>query len=160
MHEPRPDGAAGVESYLRALEGSKTPGIQYVAVNANGAIFEHAGGSADIRRHVPTDAATTMMAYSMSKTITAVAVLQLVETGQVGLDDPVARYVDSFPYGARVTVRQMLSHTSGIPNPIPLRWVHPAGRHATFDEDAALAAVLRDHRNLSFEPGSRYAYSN
>lgn len=139
---------------------SKTPGIQYVVVNANGVLFEHAGGWADIQRQVPIDTATTMMAYSMSKTITAVAILQLVESGRVGLDDAVEGYVDSLPYGSSVTIRQLVSHTSGIPNPIPLRWVHRAERHASFDENAALAAVLRDHPRLAFEPGAKYAYSN
>ena len=139
---------------------SKTPGIHYLVVNATGVVFEYAGGWADIRRQVPVDAATTMMAYSMSKTITAVAALQLVEAENVGLDDSVERYVDSWPYGASVTVRQLISHTSGIPNPIPLRWVHSVARQASFDESGALAAVLHDHPRLSFEPGTKYAYSN
>ena len=161
MDERQPAGTAGVESDLTAVtRTSKTPGIQYLVVNATDVVFEHSGGWADIRRQVPADAATTMMAYSMSKTITAVAVLQLVEAGSVGLDDPVERYVDSLPYGPDVTVRQLLSHTSGVPNPIPLRWVHPAARHASFDENEALAAVLRDHPRVSFEPGTKYAYSN
>ena len=82
-----------------------------------------------------------------------------MEAGNVGLDDLLERYVSS-PYGASVTVRQLLSHTSGVPNPIPLRWVHSAARHGTFDENAALAAVLHDHSRMSFEPGTRYAYSN
>jgi len=106
------------------------------------------------------DGATTLMAYSMSKTISAAAVLRLVEAGRVGLEDPVERYVESLPYGPRVTVRQLLCHTSGIPNPIPLRWVHAPEHHATFDEEGALAAVLRRHPRLSFPPGTRYAYSN
>jgi len=157
----KPACAARAASYLNALtRASKAPGIQYVVVNATSVVFEYAGGWADIRRQVPVDAATTMMAYSMSKTITAVAALQLVEAGKVGLDDPVERYVESLPYGASVTVRQLIAHTSGIPNPIPLRWVHPAARHGNFDEDAALAAILRDHPRLSFEAGTKYAYSN
>lgn len=161
MDERRPSRVARVESHLTALAGaSKTPGIQYLVVNATDVLFDHAGGWADIRRRVPVDAATTMMSYSMSKTITAAAVLQLVEAEKVGLDDSVARYVDGFPYGAGVTVWQLMSHTSGIPNPIPLRWVHPAARHGSFDEKSALAAVLRDHPLVSFEPGSRYRYSN
>jgi CubicO group peptidase (beta-lactamase class C family) len=41
-----------------------------------------------------------------------------------------------------------------------LRWVHPAERHGSFDENAALAAVLRDHPRLTFAPGTKYAYSN
>lgn len=161
MTSTRERGGIDVGSLLVGLtQPSKTPGIQYVAVSATDVLFEYAGGWADIRRQVPVDAATTLMAYSMSKTITAVAVLQLVEAGTIRLDDPVERYVDSLPYGSKVTIRQLISHTAGIPNPIPLRWVHPAAQHGSFDEKAALAAVLHDHPRLSFEPGTKYAYSN
>jgi len=161
VDERQPEAATRVKLYLTAVtRASKTPGIQYLAVDAHDVLFEYAGGWADIRREVPVDVATTMMAYSMSKTVTAIAALQLVEAGRVGLDDPVERYLDSFSYGSSVTVRQLISHTSGIPNPIPLRWVHPEARHGSFDESAALAAVLRDHQRLSFQPGTRYAYSN
>ena len=153
---------AQVKPYLSALTGpsNQTPGIQFLVVDAAGTLFDHEGGWADIRHQVPVDSATTLMAYSMSKTITAAATMQLVEAGSVGLDDPAERYVGPLPYGSKVTVRQLLSHTSGIPNPIPLRWAHPATRHGTFNEDAALSAVLRDHPRLSFTPGTRYAYSN
>jgi CubicO group peptidase (beta-lactamase class C family) len=148
-------------SHLNALAGgAKTPGLQYVVVTASDIAFNFAGGLADIRRQAIVDAGTTMMAYSMSKTITAVAVLQLVDEGKVGLDDSVEQYVDGLPYGPHVTVRQLISHTSGIPNPIPLRWVHPASDHAQFQEHRALAAILRKHGRLSFEPGTRYRYSN
>ena len=161
LDERQPADAARVEPYLTALtRASRTPGIQYLVVNSTDVVFEYAGGWANIRRQVPVEAATTMMAYSMSKTITAVTALQLVEAGRVGLDDPVERYVDSLPYGSSVTIRQLISHTSGIPNPIPLRWVHLEARHGSFDENAALATVLRDHQRLSFEPGTKYAYSN
>jgi D-alanyl-D-alanine carboxypeptidase len=150
-----------VESYLNALTtASKTPGIQYLVMTSTGVRFEHASGWADIPSRLHLDNATTMMAYSMSKTITAVAVLQLIETGRVGLDDPIERYIDSQPYGPSVTVRQLISHTSGIPNPIPLRWVHPADHHLNFNENTALAEVLRNYPRLSFAPGSKYAYSN
>ena len=161
MDERRSTSVARVDSYLTAVTAaSKAPGIQYLLVTPTGVLFEHTSGSADIHRQVPVDATTTMMAYSMSKTITAAVALQLVETGRVGLDEPVDRYVDSLPYGSSVTVRQLISHTSGIPNPIPLRWVHRAERHTSFDENAALAAVLHDHARLSFDPGTKYAYSN
>jgi D-alanyl-D-alanine carboxypeptidase len=140
---------------------SRTPGIQYVAVTASEIVAESVDGLADLSRsrRAPLSPSTSMMAYSMSKTITAVAVLQLVEAGKIALDDPIDRYVDDVPYHG-VTVRQLLSHTSGIPNPIPLRWVHAAATHAGFDEDAALAAVMRAHPRLSSRPGTRYRYSN
>jgi len=72
----------------------------------------------------------TLMAYSMSKTITAMAVLMLVDTGQVALDDSLDRFYEASPYGPMVTIRHLLSHTSGIPNPVPLRWVHPVVNRA------------------------------
>jgi CubicO group peptidase (beta-lactamase class C family) len=142
------------------VRNSKTPGIQYLVVAPDHTVFEYASGWADIAGRRPMNAATTMMAYSMSKTITAAAMLQLVEAQKVDLDAPIDRYVDSQPYGSGVTVRQLLSHTSGIPNPISLAWVHPAARHAAFDERAALETVLREHPKLSSAPGTKYRYSN
>jgi D-alanyl-D-alanine carboxypeptidase len=158
------NGRGPAEDARPVLDGllarAETPGIQYLVLDASDTLLEYDGGWADVGRRLPMDSATTMMAYSMSKTITAAAVLQLVEAGAVSLDDPIVRYLESVPYGPDVTVRQLLAHTSGIPNPIPLRWVHPVADHATFDENAALAAVLRQHTRLSFPPGTRYAYSN
>ena len=101
-----------------------------------------------------------MMAYSMSKTLTAAAVLQVIESQHLSLNEPVDRFLDFCPYGPEVTIRRLLAHTAGIPNPIPLAWIHPPVVHETFDEHAALAAVLRRHKRLSFAPGTKYGYSN
>jgi D-alanyl-D-alanine carboxypeptidase len=144
------------------LEGvaRRVPGFQYVVVDETGPVFAFAGGWADIRRAQPMTAATTMMGYSLTKTITAVAVLQLVGRGAIALDDELDRFVPDTPYrGRSITVRQLLSHTSGIPNPIPLRWAHLAG-DPLFDEADALAAVLRQNPRLRTRPGDRFAYSN
>lgn len=138
------------------MKDAQAPGTQYLAVDASGPVAESFGGWADRARGRPVDAATTMTAYSMSKTITAVAVLQLVESGRIALDDP----VDASLYGGGITVRHLLAHTSGVPNPLPLRWVHPVARHASFDEKAALDAVLAAHPRARSRPGDRFAYSN
>lgn len=136
------------------------PGYQYLAVNATGPVAESFGGRADVVNGRPMDAATTMMAYSMSKTLTAAAVLQLVESGKIDLDASIDRYLDRNPYGPGISVRHLLSHSAGIPNPLPLRWVHPVDRDGTFDEPAALAAVLRRYPRPRSAPGAKYAYSN
>lgn len=101
-----------------------------------------------------------MMAYSMTKTLTSVAILQSVEQHKLGLDDPVVNYLPDYPYGNRITIRQLLNYTSGIPNPIPLRWAHLVEEDQGFDENTALDRVLRDNPGLDFEPGTKYAYSN
>jgi D-alanyl-D-alanine carboxypeptidase len=138
---------------------AKTPGLQYLALSVERPVFEYAAGWADILHQTPLTASTTMMAYSMSKTITAAAVLQLVGLGRVSLNDPIDKYRQT-PYGKEITVRHLLAHLSGIPNPIPLRWVHAAVHHSSFNEPAAIDAELRAHPRLAFAPGARYRYSN
>ena len=140
--------------------GSRVPGIQYMVVNADRVLFEYVGGWANVQNRREMTPQTTLMAYSMTKTFTAVAILQLVEQGKLGLNDEIDLYLQS-PYGGHhISIRQLLDHTSGIPNPIPLRWVHLATEHLSFDEDAALAHVLRDNSKLRNEPGQKFSYSN
>lgn len=154
-------GEEEVQSFLEATAGKDVPGLQYVVVGPEGTLFDYAGGWADVGQRVPLTSGRTMMAFSMTKPVTAIAVLQLVEQGLLGLDDDIDRYLPQTPYrGQKITVRQLLAHTSGIPNPIPLRWTHLAQEDATFDEDAALADVLNANADLRSAPGERYAYSN
>lgn len=148
------------DNTTRKLESNEFPGIQYLVLNADSVLFSYNGGSADIAAGRPVREPTTMMIYSMSKTITAAAILQLVEQGKISLDDPLIKYVTDIPYGKDVTVRQLLSQTSGIPNPIPLKWVHLVEEHHQFDEQVALQNIIKENANLDFAPGKKYAYSN
>ena len=78
-----------VRSYLDGLVArGATPGLQYVLVDAARTRVAYAGGLADIRGHVPMAHDTTMMAYSMTKTITAVAVLRLIDGATSGWMTP------------------------------------------------------------------------
>jgi CubicO group peptidase (beta-lactamase class C family) len=157
----RPVTKNNIADVLKRVVGSDAPGLQYVVVDADRILFAYAGGWADIQNQKAMTSDTTLMAYSMTKTFTAVAVLQLVERRKLGLDDEIDRMLRGAPYaGHHITVRQLLDHCSGIPNPIPLRWVHPAEESARFDEDAALAKVLCEHPALASEPGRKFAYSN
>lgn len=152
------------KALLNALAGRQTPGLQYLALRADGPLFEHCAGVADVAAGRAMDAATTLNAYSMSKTITAAAVLRLEQAGALQLDEPAARYFEpsgiGFSFDPSITIRQLLAHTAGVPNPIPLRWVHLAARHAEFDEAAALSAVLRAHAKPAAAPGERFLYTN
>jgi CubicO group peptidase (beta-lactamase class C family) len=142
------------------VKRSKIPGIQYIVMTSSRIVFEYADGWADIEHQRPMKANTTMMAYSMTKTITAVAVLQLIEKEKLHLNDSVAMYLPNNPYGKTITIGHLLSQTSGIPNPIPLRWAHATEKHEEFDEHAALAKVLEDNPKTAFEAGKKYGYSN
>lgn len=144
----------------KRIASNDSPGIQYVVVTAGSTVFSYSGGRADIAAQRSIEPSTTMMTYSMTKTFTAAAVLQLVEQGKISLDDPITMYVSDNPYGDRITIRHLLSQTSGIPNPIPLKWVHLIEEHSRYDEKAALQKVLEANAELDFAPGKKYSYSN
>jgi CubicO group peptidase (beta-lactamase class C family) len=143
-----------------AVERGDTPGLQYVVVGPGGPLFDGAAGFADLSAGRPLEPGTTMMAYSMTKTFTAAAVLQLVERGALSLDAPVRSLLPDVPYDERLAVRHLLAQTSGIPNPVPLRWVHLPEEHAAYDERAMLARRLAENPRLGSAPGERYGYSN
>ncbi len=106
------------------------------------------------------ESTTALMACSMTKTITAAAVLQLIEKGKVNLEDSIDKYIENNPYGNAVKVKHLLSQTSGIPDPIPMRWAHPVENHKSFNEEEALEKILKEYPELEFEPGKKYKYSN
>ncbi|HEX6344261.1 serine hydrolase domain-containing protein [Umezawaea sp.] len=100
---------------------------------------------------------------SVTKTFVATVVLQLVDEGRVGLDDPVDRYVDGVPNGARTTVRQVLNHTSGLYDYAheqgwsTNRW-RGAERFRGYRPEELLAVAAA--REPYFEPGEGWHYSN
>jgi CubicO group peptidase (beta-lactamase class C family) len=153
------DAPRRIRERIKTLVAAGTsPGLQYTAVTVDASVT-HAAGVASVAAGRELTAATQLMAYSMSKTVTAAAVLKLAATGRLGLDDPAGRHID-VPYGSGVTVRRLLCHTAGLRVPIPLRWVHAPDAHGSFDERAALRAVIAANSTLSAEPGARFAYSN
>ena len=144
---------------LSELSSTNEPGIQYVVVNSDSVVFEYSSGQADIKNKVALSSNHTMAAFSMTKTLAAIAVLQLLERHKIKLDDNISLYVEH-PYSVEITIRQLLSHTSGLPDPIPLKWVHLAKNHNTFNEKKALEKVLLENPKASSLPGEKYEYSN
>jgi CubicO group peptidase (beta-lactamase class C family) len=144
----------------RQVEKHSTPSVQYAIFDGQRMIHEFRYGWADIKKRKKTDENTTYNAYSVTKTFTAVAVLQLAERKKIGLDRPVSEYLPDFPYPPGITIRQLLSHSAGIPNPIPLSWIHPAGEHRSFDRDGFFQRIFRKHDRVKSEPNEKYAYSN
>jgi CubicO group peptidase (beta-lactamase class C family) len=150
-----------VRAQLDALlrKGSEI-GLAYAVVGSAGSLFEYSGGVADVATGTPVSSHTMFASASNTKVLTAAAVIQLATRGLLRLDDALARYVPDQPYSQHVTLRQLLDHSSGVPNPMPLDWVHTQAEHAGYAESAGLYAELRKHPKLRFEPGTRYLYSN
>ena len=99
--------------------------------------------------------------FSMTKIATATTAMILVDRGALDLDAPVADHLgDLWPATfAEVRVRHLLNHSSGLRNPVPIRWVHRAGEPVP-DARRFLERLLAKQRRPRFAPGSRAAYSN
>ena len=161
MNRDLPTPAARVGDFLdRLVRQGDMPGIQYLVVTADSIVARHVAGVRDARGALPVERRTTFLSASSTKALTAAGVLLLVERGRLTLADPLSTFVPEHPYGSAITIRQLLNHSSGVPNPIPVRWLHTAAEHLAFDENEALQRVLTAHGSLDFEPGARYGYSN
>jgi CubicO group peptidase (beta-lactamase class C family) len=160
MSDSIQDSFKNIKNHLDGLtERGKIPGIQYMVMNEKEILFEYNGGLQDIKNKIPVTGSTTFMLNSSTKPVTAAAILQLVEKGDIGLDSSVSSYYPGHPYGEAVTVRHLVNQTSGIPFPVPIKWFHLAEEHEDFDENGALAEALKNSK-LKFKPGEKYSYSN
>ena len=116
---------SAVDNLLHGLvEGNKTPSVQYIIFDRKQIIHHFIDGLADIKNKQKITEHTTYHAYSVTKTFTAAAILQLAEKGKLQIDEPVKKYFPEFPYNTAITVRHLLTHTAGIPSPLPLSWIH------------------------------------
>ncbi|MRS60276.1 serine hydrolase [Larkinella terrae] len=140
-----------IEAYARL---GKFNGSILVAAHGK-TVYQKGYGYQDIRKKTLNNAATVYQIASVTKTFTATLVLKLVELNRLSLADKVARFYPHFPKGDSVTIEQLLSHTSGIPN--PESEVNPKTEVGS-DEDRFLAA-FKD-RTFDFSPGTDWKYSN
>jgi D-alanyl-D-alanine carboxypeptidase len=150
-----------VDTHITGIvESGRIPGIQYVVVDSHDVRYEYYGGRRDVSSDDPVTSDTTFMSSSTTKTLTAAAVLQLKGRNMIDLAESLSMYFPSHPYGHDIKINHLLNQTSGVPNPLPLKWLHLVEDHESFDADKALQDVLKRHSKLRFIPGSRYAYSN
>lgn len=150
-----------INSFLKdQVNNHQTPSIQYAFFDTDSIIYELRYGLRDVKTKDQVDSATMYHLYSVTKTFTALSVLQLAQSGKVNLDKPVSFYLPEFPYSKEITIQQLLSHTSGIPNPLPLKWIHLAEEHHGFNRDNFFADVFKAHSKLDFDPGTEFKYSN
>jgi CubicO group peptidase (beta-lactamase class C family) len=158
-----PDAAVATTVALARLARRHRLGrLQFLRSVGGEIVDEHALGVADALRGRPVTARSCFNLYSITKPVTAAAALVMADRGHLDLAAPLAA-VCRLPGLARYgTLRDTLLHRAGLPNPLPLRWVHLAAEDAAFDESAFVAARLRalgDDRWAVLRRG-RFVYSN
>ncbi|MFE6780365.1 serine hydrolase domain-containing protein [Streptomyces sp. NPDC057702] len=151
----------GLDHLVRA---DHYPAALAATTEPDGRVRDYATGVADLRTGAKVPLDGRVRAGSNTKTFTAVVVLQLVGEGKVALDAPVERYLPGLVRGEgidgrRITVRQLLQHTSGLPDYVPyLGDITGADRHTYVQPRTTLDLGLA-HR-ASFAPGAGWEYSN
>jgi CubicO group peptidase (beta-lactamase class C family) len=122
-------------------------------------LVEKGYGWADLENDVPVTPETVFRIGSITKQFTAAIIMQLVEEGALGLDDPIDRFLPDYPaHGARITVRHLLMHSSGIFEYTHVEdfWFEWAPR--PLDKERMLE--LFQDRPLRFQPGTESSYNN
>lgn len=122
-------------------------------------IYQHSFGYADAGNQVLNTEQTAFHLASVSKIFTAVAILQLKQKSKLGLDDTYAKYFPDFPY-PQITLRQILSHTSGLPDYQIFEKPYSENPKKIYALSDLIAAFKADKRGLLSKPGEKYNYSN
>ena len=145
---------------LSQVEKHKTPSVQYLLFDKDKVINKFQLGLADVRNNYKIHDNTTYNLFSVTKTFTALAVLQLAENGKLDIDHPVKKYLKEFPYSPEITIRQLMSHSSGIPNPLPINWVHLIEEHESFDAKLFFDKIFEKYNHVKSKPNEKFSYSN
>jgi CubicO group peptidase (beta-lactamase class C family) len=153
-----PPLAAAVESMMRT---AKVPGLSLAVVDRDGVRAARGFGAADLTAQTPATPRTQYLWFSMSKIVTATAAMALADAGRLDLDAPVHEYVEDVraPGPKQPSTRQLLNHTSGLGNPVPVRWAHLAD-HPSPDPAELLRRLLSRRRAFRYPVGAQARYSN
>lgn len=152
--------ATNIDSIFAEWDRPGSPGCA-LAIFRDGRIVQESGyGYANLDWEVPITPSTVFYAGSVSKQFTAAAVALLAREGRLSLDDDIRDYFPEMPdYGAPVTLRHIIHHTSGIGD--TYRLMREAGIDvANVFSDPQVVALIASQPSLDFEPGERYRYSN
>jgi len=150
-------GADAVDDYMRgAMARARIPGASVLIIRGGQVRKAQGYGFANVELQVPASAQTIYQSGSTGKQFTAAGILLLAEASKLSLDDKLAGFFpDAPPSWQRITIRQLLTHTSGIRD---YENSSDIDLHKDYDEAALLQVMNR--LPLDFEPGTQWSYSN
>jgi CubicO group peptidase (beta-lactamase class C family) len=158
-----------------AKYNASTPGCAVGVATDGKAVLTGGYGSADLEHDVPITPETIFEAGSVSKQFTAASVLLLAREGKLSIDDPVRKYIPelpdslsaplgpgagSGPFPVQITIRHMLSHTSGLRDWGSVAAIAGWPRTTRVHTHAHVLEIVSHQKSLNFRPGTRWSYSN
>jgi CubicO group peptidase (beta-lactamase class C family) len=156
--EMAPDTKAAVDAAIRqVMEKSGVPSASVGIVQGGQIVFTQAYGDARLKPEVKATAAMSYPVGSISKQFTATCILLLQEDGKLSLDDTVSKWFPKLTRANEVTLRELLSHTSGYEDYAPQDYTIPAWMKPV---DPAKVVAEWAGKPLDFDPGTQWQYSN
>jgi CubicO group peptidase (beta-lactamase class C family) len=155
---PAQDPTARMQQVIRSYVDDKTFMGTVLVVKDGKPLVNEGYGSADLEWKIPNSPTVKFRLGSLTKQFTAASILLLEERGKLKVEDPVSKYMPDAPAAwEKITIYNLLTHTSGIPNFTGF----PDYRSTEWKDTnpAELVARFRD-KPLDFEPGSKFSYSN
>jgi CubicO group peptidase (beta-lactamase class C family) len=148
--------SARLDELLRQMIAATDPGAAVMVIKNGNVEYRAARGMADLDRHIALTPETPFYIASLGKQFTAVAIMKLAERGRLGYDDLLTKYFPQFePFAPGITIRQVLTHTSGLPDHLEIMKDQVAG----WTNDDVVKLAMREQRVL-FAPGEKWSYSN
>ena len=155
-----------IDAVFSGVTSPDSPGLA-VLVRKNGQlVFERGYGMRDLHSKVTIDAHTNFRLASFTKQFTAMAIMLLVHDGKLRYDEALTEIFPDFPaYGKTITVRNLLNHTSGLPDYEDLMDAVEKAKGPVWTpekqiQDAEVLELLKKGRNGQFAPGTSWSYSN
>lgn len=156
---PQQDHEAAVAALIRSVASPDEPGLA-VAVLVDGAVAVRAvAGQADLEHGTAVENATVFQAASLSKQITAFAILLLEQDGRLSIDDPVSTYLPEAARWPPITLRRLMDHTNGLRDLGALLSMAGWRDEDLVTDQQALDMVLAQD-GLNFAPGAGFQYNN
>jgi D-alanyl-D-alanine carboxypeptidase len=140
------------------MAANHIPGLSLAVMRGGKVLFAKGYGLSNLELSTPTTEKTSFAIFSITKTFTAVAVMMLVEEGKISIDKPITDYLQDLPGSwSRVTIRHLLTHTSGLPELCDAA-AKPCDRRDHYTQSQVIGLVRESP--FLFEPGTRWEYSN
>jgi CubicO group peptidase (beta-lactamase class C family) len=149
------DEAERVTALFKHLNEGTQPGAAVMVIRDGSVVYTAGFGFADLDKQIPIDANSTFRLASVSKQFTAMAIMVLADEGRLDYDDPVIKYIPELDGYPGVTIRHLLTHTSGLPD-----YYDSMDTSAGMPTNADIPAVIAAMNGPVFAPGEKYEYSN
>ncbi len=151
---------AEIAKLFEKYDSIDSPGASVAVIKDGMVIYRNGFGSAQLEYNIPITPSTVFHVASVSKQFTAMAITMLEAEGKLSVDDDIRKHLPEIPdFGKTITIRHLLNHTSGLRDQWELLTMAGRRMDDVLTQDQIMA-LLKRQKELNFDPGERYLYSN